>query len=127
MKKLIFIIFVTLNTVANAKNAIPQLATDITPLLIGEKNPNYILKSSENKDLSVSGLIKAFGIAFEAQENYKSILDVHYNGLNACFLPVPSVFGVNPDGEILLEYVSPDFKHHITSELLVSVLKLKLK
>jgi hypothetical protein len=43
--------------------------------------------------------------------------------VNTSFLPVPSVFVVNTNGDILFEYVSPDFKHRITAELLVSVLK----
>lgn len=68
-------------------------------------------------------LIKAMGIAFEAPENYKSVINVNSNGMNTSFLPVPSVFVVNPQSDILFEYVSPDFKHRITTELLVSVLK----
>lgn len=68
-------------------------------------------------------LIKAMGIAFEAAENYKSVINVNSNGMNTSFLPVPSVFVVNPQSDILFEYVSPDFKHRITTELLVSVLK----
>ncbi len=68
-------------------------------------------------------LIKAVGIAFEAPENYKSIINVHSNGMNTSFLPVPSVFVVNTDSYILFEYISPDFKQRITTELLVSVLK----
>lgn len=68
-------------------------------------------------------LIKAMGIAFEAPENYKSVINVNSNGMNTSFLPVPSVFVVNPQSDILFEYVSADFKHRITTELLVSVLK----
>ena len=68
-------------------------------------------------------LIKAMGIAFEAPENYKSVINVNSKGMNTSFLPVPSVFVVNPQSDILFEYVSPDFKHRITTELLVSVLK----
>ncbi len=195
MKKLLFMLFATTSIVANAQNAVPKSATDIAPLLIGEKIPNSILKSSEDKAVNVSDLIKkkktvlvfyrggwcpycnlhlsalaeaekqildlgyqvvaispdapenlkiteekdkvkytllsdskgelikAFGIAFEAPENYKSVINVHSKGANTNFLPVPSVFVVNTDGDILFEYVSPDFKHRITAELLVSVLK----
>lgn len=195
MKKLLFMLFAATSIVANAQNAVPKSATDIAPLLIGEKIPNSILKSSDDKAVNVSDLIKkkktvlvfyrggwcpycnlhlsalaeaekqildlgyqviavspdapenlkiteekdkvkytllsdskgefikAFGIAFEAPENYKSVINVHSKGVNTNFLPVPSVFVVNTDGEILFEYVSPDFKHRITAELLVSVLK----
>jgi peroxiredoxin len=195
MKKLIFIMLLLLCTIVNAQNAIPKIATDIAPLLIGEKVPNPILKSPENQDISISDLIKkkkavlvfyrggwcpycnlhlsalaeaekqildlgyqiiaispdspenikitkekdkvkytllsdskgelikAVGIAFEAPENYKSIINVHSNNLNTSFLPVPSVFVVDTNSDILFEYVSPDFKHRISAELLVSVLK----
>jgi peroxiredoxin len=68
-------------------------------------------------------LIKAAGIAYEAPENYKSVINVHSNGVNTNFLPVPSVFVVNTENEILFEYISPDFKQRISAELLVSVLK----
>lgn len=195
MKKILFILFAAVSTVANAQNAIAKSATDIAPLLIGEKIPNSVLKSSDNTTVSLSeliakkktvlvfyrggwcpycnlhlaalaeaekqildlgyqivavspdapenlktttekdkikytllsdsngALIKEVGIAFEAPENYKSVINVHSNGMNTSFLPVPSVFVINTDSTILFEYVSPDFKQRITAELLVSVLK----
>lgn len=78
----------------------------------------YTLLSDSKGDL-----IKAAGIAFEAPENYKSTINVYSNGMNTSLLPVPSVFVVNADNTILFEYISPDFKHRISSELLISVLK----
>jgi peroxiredoxin len=89
------------------------------------------LKITEEKDKvkytllsdSKGELIKMAGIAFEVPENYKSLINVHSNGVNTNFLPVPSVFIVNTDSTILFEYISPDFKHRISPELLVSVLK----
>jgi len=195
MKKLLFMLLATISFVANAQTAVPKTANDISPLLIGEKIPNLILKSAENKDTQLAALfknkktvlvfyrggwcpycnmhlsalaeaekqildlgyqiiaispdtpenlkitaekdkvkytllsdskgdlIKAAGIAFEAPENYKSTINVYSNGVNTSFLPVPSVFVVNADSDILFEYISPDFKHRISSELLISVLK----
>jgi peroxiredoxin len=195
MKKALFILFAAVSAVANAQSTVAKTATDIAPLLIGEKIPNSTLKSSDNKAVSLSelvskkktvlvfyrggwcpycnlhlaalaeaekhildlgyqivavspdtpenlkitaekdkvkytllsdsngALIKEFGIAFEAPENYKSVINVHSNGMNTNFLPVPSVFVVNTNGDILFEYVSPDFKQRISAELLVSVLK----
>ncbi|MBS7233955.1 AhpC/TSA family protein [Flavobacterium psychroterrae] len=195
MKKLFFIVLVAITAVTNAQNAIPKFATDIAPLLIGEKIPNIILKTSENTDVQISDLlkkkktvlviyrggwcpycnlhlqalaeaekeildlgyqiiavspdapanlkiteekdkvkytllsdskaefIKAVGVAFEAPENYKSTINVHSNGVNTSLLPVPSVFIVNPESDIVFEYISADFKQRITTELLVSVLK----
>ena len=195
MKKILFILFATLSSVANSQNAVSKTATDIAPLLIGEKVPNSVLKSPENATVNFSDLIKkkktvlvfyrgnwcpycnlhlsalaeaekqildlayqiiavspdspenlkitaekdkakytllsdskgdlikAFGIAYEAPENYKSVINVHSNGDNTNFLPVPSLFVVNTDGDLLFEYISPDIKHRITTKLLVSVLK----
>jgi peroxiredoxin len=195
MKKILIILFAAINTVANAQNPLPKTATDIAPLLIGEKIPNAILKSPENTTVNLSDvikrkktvlvfyrgswcpycnmhlsalaeaekqildlgyqivavspdspenlkiteekdkvkytllsdskgdLIKAAGIAFEAPENYKSTINVHSNGMNMNLLPVPSVFVLNTEGDIVFEYISPDFKQRITAELLLSVLK----
>ena len=190
MKKLILICLVTFTTVANAQNAIPKSATDIAPLLIGEKIPDITLKTAENTVVKISDLlkkkktvlvfyrggwcpycnmhlqalaeaekqildlgyqiiavspdapenlkiteekdkvkytllsdskgelIKAVGIAYEAPENYKSVINVHSKGVNT----VPSVFVLNPESDILFEYISPDFKQRISTDLLVSVL-----
>ena len=195
MKKIICIALVAISSIIHAQSMMPKLATDISPLLIGEKIPNTTLKSSENKDIILSDLFKkkktilvfyrggwcpycnahlaalaqaekqlldlgyqiiaissdssnnlkiteekdklnylllsdskgelakAMGIVFEAPENYKSILNVHSNGDNKLFLPVPSVFILNGDGEIQFEYIAPDFKHRISTELLVAVAK----
>jgi peroxiredoxin len=195
MKKLLIVIFVAITTLANAQNTIPANANDISPLLIGEKIPNFTLKSNDNKDAQIGDLlkkkktvlvfyrggwcpycnmhlqalaeaekqildlgyqiiavspdapenlkiteekdkvkytllsdskgelIKAIGIAFEAPENYKSVINVHSNGANSSFLPVPSVFITDTNADILFEYISPDFKHRISSQLLISILK----
>lgn len=195
MKKIICIALIAINSILHAQSIMPKLATDISPLLIGEKIPNTTLKSSENKDIILSDLfkkkktilvfyrggwcpycnahlaalaqaekqlldlgyqivaispdspnnlktteekeklnylllsdskgelLKAMGIVFEAPENYKKILNVHSNGDNKLFLPVPSVFILNGGGEIQFEYIAPDFKHRIAAELLVAVAK----
>ncbi|WP_264535163.1 peroxiredoxin-like family protein [Flavobacterium sp. N1736] len=195
MKKVLFMLFATLSFAANAQTELPKSATDIAPLLIGEKIPDITLKTSDNKDAKISDLlknkktvlvfyrggwcpycnmhlaalaeaekqildlgyqiiaispdtpenlkitaekdkvkyillsdskgdlIKAAGIAYEAPENYKSVINVHSNGMDRSFLPVPSVFVVNAESDILFEYISPDFKHRISSELLIAVLK----
>lgn len=195
MKKIICIALIAINSILHAQSIMPKLATDISPLLIGEKIPNTTLKSAEDKNIILSDLfkkkktilvfyrggwcpycnahlaalaqaekqlldlgyqivaispdspnnlktteekeklnylllsdskgelLKAMGIVFEAPENYKKILNVHSNGDNKLFLPVPSVFILNGDGEIQFEYIAPDFKHRIAAELLVAVAK----
>ena len=195
MKKILLIFVAALTSAVHAQSEIPKSALDIAPLLIGEKIPEFTLKTVENADVnllellkkkktvlvfyrggwcpycnlhlqSLAGaekqiidlgyqiiaispdspenlkiteekdkvkytllsdskeeLIKAVGIAYQAPENYKDVINVHSNGNNTNLLPVPSVFVVNLQADILFEYISPDIKQRISTELLVSVLK----
>lgn len=79
---------------------------------------NYLLLSDSKGELT-----KAVGIAFEAPEKYGKMLSEHSNGLNSSFLPVPSLFILNEKGEIQFEHITPDYKHRITSELLLAAAK----
>lgn len=195
MKKVLCVALLAIGSLVNAQNDLPQTATEIFPLLIGEKIPNVTLKSVDNSDLSLTTLLnkkrtilvfyrggwcpycnlhlaalgeveaallglgyqiiaispdtpknlkateekdkinylllsdsngelaKAMGIAFQAPENYKTILSKGSEGINSTFLPVPSVFIVNLDGEIDFEHITPDYKHRITNDLLMVVAK----
>lgn len=195
MKKILLIFLTALTSAAHAQSAVPKAATDISPLLIGEKIPNVTLETTEKADVNIlellkkkktvlvfyrggwcpycnmhlqslgeaekqildlgyqiiavspdapenlkitaekdnvkytllsdskGELIKAAGIAYQVSENYKEVINVHSNGINTNLLPVPSVFVINSQGDILFEYISPDFKQRISAELLLSVLK----
>ncbi|MDR6762377.1 peroxiredoxin [Flavobacterium sp. 2755] len=195
MKKMLLIFVAALTSAAHAQSEIPKSVLDIAPLLIGEKIPEFTLKTAENADVNLSELlkkkktvlvfyrggwcpycnlhlqalagaekqiidlgyqiiavspdspenlkiteekdkvkytllsdskgelIKAVGIAYQVPENYKSVINVHSKGINTSLLPVPSVFVVNTEADILFEYISPDIKQRISTELLVSVLK----
>jgi peroxiredoxin len=79
---------------------------------------NYTLLSDSDGSLS-----KAIGIAYQAPDNYKSIIAEGSEGVNETFLPVPAVFIVDKEGTIQFEYISPDFKHRISNELLVAAAK----
>lgn len=79
---------------------------------------NYTLLSDSDGVLS-----KAVGIAFQAPENYKPIITEGSEGVNKTFLPVPAVFILDKEGMIQFEYISPDFKHRISNELLVAAAK----
>jgi peroxiredoxin len=200
MKRLICFTLLVIGFYGNAQVDLPKIATDIAPLLIGEKIPNLTLKSVNDNDVSLrelfskkrtvlvfyrggwcpycnvhlaalgeaekelielgyqivavspdapenlkiaedknklnylllsdadGALAKSVGIAFEAPEKYKTILSKGSQGKNSTFLPVPSVFIVNLDEEIEFEYISPDYKHRISNELLVVVAQsLKMK
>jgi len=85
----------------------------------GEKNKlNYSLYSDGEEKLS-----KVIGIAFKAPEKYDCMLYDSSGGINEVFLPVPSVFVIGTDGEILFEYINPDYKTRLSADFLVTVLK----
>lgn len=173
----------------------PTSATDISPLLIGERFPDYTLKSLSDAPISVYAVFKEkpsvvifyrggwcpfcnvqladlqtiekdilnlgyqiiaispdspenlrasidknklnyrlysdatmqlaqqAGIAFSVSEAMADRLKTSSGGLNPGWLPVPSVFVLNIDGEILFEYINPDYKKRIKGSLLLAVLK----
>lgn len=57
MKKIICLALFSIGLSGNAQNNLPKLATEIAPLLIGEKIPNVTLKSVENTDVNLTELI----------------------------------------------------------------------
>ena len=79
---------------------------------------NYLLLSDSTGELS-----KAVGIAFQAPENYKTTITKGSEGVNSSFLPVPTVFILNVNGEIEFEYITPNFKNRISNDLLIAVAK----
>lgn len=195
MKKILCIALLAIVSLVNAQNELPRTATDISPLLIGERIAEITLKSVDNQDVNLAALFsekrtvlvfyrggwcpycnlhlsalseaektlldlgyqivaispdspenlkktlekdkvnyvllsdskgdlaQTMGIAFQAPENYKTTLSKGSDGVNSTFLPVPSVFIVNLKGEIEFEYITPDYKHRITNDLLIAVAK----
>ena len=83
----------------------------------GKNKLNYTLFSDSDGRLA-----KAMGIAFKAPDNYRNRLIKSSGGTNEGFLPVPSVFVLDKKGEIVFEYIAPNFKERISTELLKSVL-----
>lgn len=79
---------------------------------------NYQLYSDGDGSLA-----KALGIAFEAPTRYQPMLGKYSDGKNNGYLPVPSLFVVDTDGTILFEYISPNYKQRMSSDLLLAVLK----
>jgi len=66
---------------------------------------------------------KEFGIVFQVPERLTKRIDEWSGGENKDGLPVPSVFIFNTDGEILFEYINPNYKVRISGDLLLAVLK----
>jgi peroxiredoxin len=68
-------------------------------------------------------LTKAMGIAFKAPERSLGMLLDYSAGQNPGFLPVPSVFIINSEGNIIFEYVNPNYKVRLSGKLLLAVLE----
>ncbi len=68
-------------------------------------------------------LIRAMGIAFQAAERHKDRLLKYSDNKNKGMLPVPSLFVIDKNGTIVFEYISPDYKHRMSAEMLLAVLK----
>lgn len=85
---------------------------------IDKHNMKYKLLSDAKGTLA-----KAMGIAYQAPENYIDMLNGSSGGLNEGFLPVPSLFVVSTEGEILFEYINPTIASRIDADLLISVLE----
>ncbi len=88
------------------------------------------LKSTEEKNRlqyqlfadKGGSLIKQTGIAFQATTMTKTFIKTKTKGEVTEFLPVPTVMVVSQKGEILFEYINPNYKQRISSELLLAVL-----
>lgn len=84
-----------------------------------EKNDfKYILLSDQKGDL-----IRATGIAFKAPASSEKHLITNQPDRDNLILPVPSLFIVDKHGEILFEFINPNYKHRINGYLLLSAAK----
>lgn len=102
-------------------------------IAISPDQPKFLKESLQDQDLGYTLLSdsdmeasKAFGIAFkvddETIERYKNNgLDLaERSGYDHYLLPAPAVFLVNPGGLVTFQYVNPDYKTRIKSEVLLA-------
>lgn len=105
-------------------------------LAVSPDQPQFLKESLQDQDLDYTLLSdsdmeasKAFGIAFkvddETIERYKNNgLDLaERSGHDHYLLPAPAVFLVNPSGLVTFQYVNPDYKTRIKSEVLLAAAK----
>jgi len=85
---------------------------------IQEDNVNYKIYSDPKGEF-----IQQVGIAFITSPNTMEYISKKTIGKTTEILPVPTVLVLNTEGEILFEYISPNYKQRISSELLLAVLK----
>jgi peroxiredoxin len=99
-------------------------------IAISPDAPTELKKTMDKNELSYQllsdgkgTLAKAAGLAFQAPERYGERLSKYSDGANKGYLPVPAVFVLNKDAEILFEYISPNYKQRLSSEVLLAVLE----
>ena len=93
-------------------------AVDGLKASIDKQNLKYEVYS--DADMSAS---QALGIAYQAPSRNQKLLESASNGKNPGYLPVPSVFVIDKSGDILFEYINPNYKVRITGELLLAALR----
>lgn len=90
------------------------------------------LKNTEEKDSIKYSLfsdkegefIKDIGIAFETPTMVKGYIATKgQKGNTSDVIPVPTVLVVDKEGKILFEYINPNYKERLSSEMLLAVLK----
>ena len=93
---------------------------------------NFKMLNSTMKDDKVNyklfadpdgALIQKIGIAFKTPDKSKAFIAERTKLKATEVLPVPTVFVLNTKGEILFEYINPNYKTRISPELLLAVLK----
>lgn len=95
-------------------------------IAISTDSPDNLTKSMTKEKLSYTLLsdadlvaAKKFGIAFKAPKNYDKFLPTASGGKNVdALLPVPSVFILNKKGNILFEYINPNYNQRLSASLL---------
>ena len=84
---------------------------------INEDQVNYKIYSDPN-----GKFIQQVGIAFTTSPRTMEYISKKTIGKTTEILPVPTVLVVSTKGEILFEYISPNYKQRISPELLLAVL-----
>lgn len=99
-------------------------------LAVSPDSPEKLKKTSEDQSLkyqlisdSKTTLMQACGVAFQAPERKKEQLLEFSGGNNPGYLPVPTVFVLNQKGEILFEYINPNYRVRLDGAMLMAVLE----
>jgi peroxiredoxin len=66
--------------------------------------------------------IQDLGIAFSANDRTKEYISKKTKGKVTEILPVPTILIINTEGDILFEYINPNYTNRISGKLLLSVL-----
>lgn len=99
-------------------------------VVISPDNYKSLQSNQPHKDISLSiysdssaTLIQLIGIGYKTPVATKGYIESKSKYKATEILPVPSVFVLDTDGKILFEYINPDYKTRLSSEMLLAVLK----
>lgn len=105
-----------------------------TIVAISPDDPENLKKSIDKNKLTYSlfadktgAFARAVGIAFKAPANYEKILSTIQGDDAELHLPVPALFIIDENRDILFEYINPNYKKRISGELLLSAAKVFAK
>jgi peroxiredoxin len=116
-------------------SAVAQVEADIQKLgyqivAISPDDSKHLSQTMDNRELhyklysdAEGELMQAMGIAFQAADRHKEKLLRYSGNKNEGFLPVPSLFIIDEKSTIEFEYISPDYKHRISADMLLGVLE----
>ena len=92
--------------------------------------PVNLMKSVDKNELkytllsdATGDLTRAAGLAFKGPQRYEKQLSENQGKDAELILPVPSLFILNEDGEILFEYINPNYKTRISGSLVLAAAK----
>ena len=107
---------------------------------ISPDQPEHLAEAMQDQELTYTLLsdsdmeaARGFGVAFQVDdetiEQYKGFgIDLEASsGKNHHLLPVPAVFIVGKDGRIRFNYVNPDYKVRLTTDVLLAAAKMALE
>lgn len=102
-------------------------------LAISMDRPAKLRESLTEHDLgytllsdSAAVATKAFGLAFRATNSNTDRLE-SYSGRDHHILPVPAAFIVGTDGMIKFEYINPNYKVRVKSEVILAAAKAEVQ
>ncbi|MBX2967889.1 MAG: AhpC/TSA family protein [Cyclobacteriaceae bacterium] len=109
-------------------------AMGYTIVAVSPDAPENLKKSIDKNKLTYTlvsdktgALAKAVGIAFRAPQPYEKLLTPNQGEEAELHLPVPALFLINEEGEILFEYINPNYKKRMSGDLLLSTAKVFAK
>ena len=98
---------------------------------VSPDTPENLKKSVEKNKLTYTLLsdkagtfARVAGLAFKAPTSYQKMLSEIQGKDAELYLPVPALFIVDENSEILFEYINPNFKKRVSGELLIAAAKV---